>query len=143
MATQAIRPVLAVSTAMFRDGRVLLARRGAKPSLGLWTLPGGRVEPGETLSIAAAREVMEEVGVTCAILGVAGAIDVIQHAPDGTLQAHFVVVTHAARWVAFEPMTGPEASEVGWFVPDAIPATGTTPGLQPIIDAAFKLALIS
>lgn len=143
MTTQAIRPVLAVSTAIFRDGKVLLARRGAKPSIGLWTLPGGRVEPGETLSEAAAREVMEEVGVTCAIIGVAGAIDVIQNAPDGTLKAHYVVVTHAAHWVAGEAMTGPEAAEVGWFAPDAIPATETTPGLQPILDAAAKMALIS
>jgi len=135
------RPVLAVSTAIFRDGKVLLARRGAKPSLGLWTLPGGRVEPGETLSIAAAREVMEEVGVTCAILGVAGAIDVIQRHPDGALKAHYVVVTHAAHWLSGEAMTGPEASEVGWFAPDAIPGTQTTPGLQPIIDAAAKIAL--
>ncbi|HEY9215265.1 MAG TPA: NUDIX hydrolase [Ancylobacter sp.] len=140
--TATVRPVLAVSTAIFRDGRVLLARRGAKPSIGLWTLPGGRVEPGETLSDAAAREVMEEVGVTCSIIGVAGAIDVIQHAPDGSLKAHYVVVTHAAHWVAGEPMTGPEAAEVGWFEPDMLPATETTPGLQPIVDAARKLAIL-
>ena len=139
--TAAERPVLAVSTAVFRDGKVLLARRGAKPSIGLWTLPGGRVEPGETLAIAAAREVMEEVGVDCAIIGVAGAIDVIQNNPDGTLKAHYVVVSHAANWVAFEPTTGPEAAEVGWFEPHAIPSTETTPGLQPIIDAAAKIAL--
>lgn len=139
--TQTIRPVLAVSTAIFHDGKVLLARRGAKPSLGLWTLPGGRVEPGETLSDAAAREVMEEVGVTCAIIGVAGALDVIQREPDGALKAHFVVVTHAAHWVAGEPTTGPEASEIGWFAPDALPAAETTPGLQPMIDAARALAL--
>ena len=141
--TQAIRPVLAVSTAIFREGKVLLARRGAKPSLGLWTLPGGRVEPGETLGEAAAREVMEEVGVTCAIIGVAGALDVIQHEPDGALKAHYVVVTHAAHWVSGEAMTGPEASEVGWFAPDAIPANETTPGLGPMIDAAAKIALPS
>ncbi len=41
-----IRPVLAVSTAVFRDGKVLLAQRGAKLGRGLWTLPGGRVELG-------------------------------------------------------------------------------------------------
>lgn len=136
------RPVLAVSTAIFRDGKVLLARRGAKPSIGLWTLPGGRVEPGETLSDAAAREVMEEVGVACSIIGIASAIDVIQHAPDGALKAHYVVVTHAAYWVSGEPMTGPEAAEVGWFAPDSLPVSETTPGLQPIIDAARKLAIL-
>lgn len=135
-----VRPVLAASTAVFRDGQVLLARRGQKPSPGLWSLPGGRVEPGETLAAAAAREVMEEVGVSCEILGVAGALDVIQHDPAGALAAHFVVVGHAARWVSGEPATGPEAAEVGWFDPQALP-DATTPGLQGIVDAAWLVAL--
>ncbi|QIB33822.1 NUDIX hydrolase [Ancylobacter pratisalsi] len=135
-----LRPVLATSAAVFRDGRVLLARRGQRPSLGLWTLPGGRVEPGETLAVAAAREVMEEVGVSCAILGVAGAVDVIQRAEDGTLGAHFVVVSHAARWVGGEPQTGPEAAEIGWFAPGALPPD-TTPGLGSIVAAAHLLAI--
>ncbi|MDQ0347040.1 NUDIX hydrolase [Ancylobacter vacuolatus] len=133
------RPVLATSAAVFRDGRLLLARRGRPPSLGLWTLPGGRVEPGETLAQAAAREVMEEVGVACEILGVAGALDIIQRDPDGALAAHFVVVSHAARWVQGEPQEGPEASEVGWFHPAALPQE-TTPGLADIVAAAFLLA---
>lgn len=134
------RPVLATSAAVFRDGQVLLARRGQPPSPGVWTLPGGRVEPGETLAEAAAREVMEEVGVDCAMLGVAGAVDVIQHGEDGTLRAHFVVVSHAARWVGGEPRTGPEAAEVGWFAPDALPAD-TTSGLDAIVAAAHRLAI--
>lgn len=133
------RPVLATSAAVFRDGKVLLARRGRPPSLGLWTLPGGRVEPGETLAEAAAREVMEEVGVTCAVLGVAGALDIIQHDREGALAAHFVVVSHAAHWVAGEPAIGPEAAEVGWFHPEALPQE-TTEGLAGIIEAAYLLA---
>lgn len=133
-----IRPVLAASTAVFRDGQVLLARRGRPPSRGLWTLPGGRVEPGETLAQAAAREVMEEVGVACAVLGVAGALDIIQRDGAGELAAHFVVVSHAARWIAHEPAVGPEASEVGWFLPAALPEE-TTPGLAGIVEAAFLL----
>ncbi|MCS0502320.1 NUDIX hydrolase [Ancylobacter mangrovi] len=134
------RPVLATSAAVFRDGRVLLARRGQRPSLGLWTLPGGRVEPGETLAQAAMREVMEEVGVACAILGVAGAVDVIRHDEAGSLSAHYVVVSHAARWVSGEPATGPEAAEIGWFAPDALP-DDVTPGLAGIVEAAHALAI--
>ncbi|WP_371348479.1 NUDIX hydrolase [Ancylobacter sp. IITR112] len=134
-----IRPVLAASTAVFRDGHVLLARRGQAPARGLWTLPGGRVEPGETLAQAAAREVMEEVGVACHILGVAGALDIIQRDAAGELRAHFVVVSHAARWVEGEAAIGPEAAEVGWFLPAALP-TETTEGLAGIIEAAFLLA---
>lgn len=134
----AIRPTLAASAAVFRDGRVLLARRGGRPSHGLWTLPGGRVEPGETLADAAAREVMEEVGVACTVVGVAGAVDVIQHDGEGRLRAHFVVVAHAALWRAGEPAVGPEAAQVGWFEPGSLPED-VTPGLGAVVDAAALL----
>lgn len=138
--TASVRPVLAASTAVFRDGRVLLARRGAAFSHGIWTLPGGRVEPGETLAGAAAREVMEEVGVVCDIIGVAGALDVIRHDAAGTLTAHFVVVCHAALWRAGEATVGPEASEVGWFDLGALPpAEAISEGLAGMLAAAAAL----
>ncbi|MDQ0510975.1 NUDIX hydrolase [Ancylobacter amanitiformis] len=129
------RPVLATSAAVFHEGRVLLARRGARPAQGLWTLPGGRVEPGETLADAAARELMEEVGVEAEILGVAGAVDVILRDAQGEVSAHFVVVAHAARWRCGMPTTGPEAAEIGWFEPAALP-DGTTEGLPGIVARA-------
>ncbi|MFK8253651.1 NUDIX hydrolase [Ancylobacter terrae] len=137
-----VRPTLAASAAVFRDGRVLLARRGQAPAAGIWSLPGGRVEPGEPLALAATREVMEEVGVTARVIGVAGALDIIRHDPAGGLTAHFVVIAHAARWQAGEPATGPEAAEVGWFAPDALPAPATE-GLAGIVAAAHALVAAS
>ncbi|MCK0196916.1 NUDIX hydrolase [Ancylobacter sp. 6x-1] len=134
-----IRPVLAASTAVFRDGRVLLARRGTAPMKGVWTLPGGRVEPGETLADAAARELMEEVAVDARILGVCGALDIIHQDPAGALAAHFVVVVHTALWRAGEPQTGPEATEIGWFAPDALPVP-ITDRLGEMVDLAAALA---
>lgn len=139
-ATPVPRPVLAVSTAIFRDGRVLLARRGGAAMHGLWSLPGGRVEPGETLEEAAKREVREEIGVTCSILGVAGALDIIRRDEAGTVTTHFVVISHAGLLVSGEPATGPEATEIGWFLPDALPED-TTPDLGSIVDAAHQLVL--
>lgn len=138
-----VRPVLAVSTAVFRNGKVLLAQRGARLGHGLWTLPGGRVEPGEALADAAAREVREEVGVDCAILGVAGALDIIHRDAGGALTAHFVVVCHAGLWRAGEAAIGPEAKDVGWFDPDTL-AQGAvtlpmTEGLAGMVAAAWRL----
>lgn len=49
-----------------RAGRLLLIRRGHAPSAGLWSVPGGRVEPGEALAEAVVREVREETGLTVA-----------------------------------------------------------------------------
>ena len=62
------RPILAASTAVFRDGLVLIARRARAPMAGVYSLPGGAVEVGETLREAAARELVEEVGVEADIL---------------------------------------------------------------------------
>ena len=61
--TYPTRPYLAVSAAIFRDGRVLIVRRGRPPAHGLYTLPGGGVELGETLEEAIVREVREETGL--------------------------------------------------------------------------------
>ncbi|MBS7539628.1 NUDIX hydrolase [Ancylobacter lacus] len=140
MTTSPVRPVLATSTAVFREGRVLLARRGKAPMKGVWTLPGGRVEPGEPLAAAAARELMEEVGVEVDLLGVSGALDIIYRDAEGVLGAHYVVVVHAALWRAGEPSVGPEAAEVGWFEPGALPEP-VTDGLGDMVALAAARAL--
>ncbi|GGF87657.1 NUDIX hydrolase [Azorhizobium oxalatiphilum] len=140
--TDLVRPTLAASAAVFRNGRVLLARRGKGPGEGLWSLPGGRVEPGETLAEAAAREVMEEVQVEAEILAVAAARDIIVRAPDGALRSHFVVIAHLARWRSGEPMTGEEALEVGWFTPEEVAGLATTDGLSDVVFAAARLRAV-
>ena len=66
------RPVSAVSAAVFRQGRVLIIRRAQAPLIGHFSLPGGRVEVGETLADALARELMEEVGIEAEIIGLTG-----------------------------------------------------------------------
>lgn len=134
-----VRPTLAASAAVFRGGRVLLARRGFAPGLGLWSLPGGRVEPGETLAEAAAREVREEVGVEAEIIAVAAALDFIGHDDAGALTSHFVVIAHAALWRDGEPQPGPEATEIGWFLPQDVGRLATTRGLADVVRAAARL----
>lgn len=137
--TDAIRPTLAASAAVFKGPLVLLARRAANPGAGLWSLPGGRVEAGETLAEAAAREVMEEVGVEAEIVGLASALDVILKDKAGVLKAHYVVLAHAARWRAGEPQVGEEAAEVGWFRPEEVAGLPTTAGLAGVVVEAARL----
>jgi len=134
-----VRPILAASAAVFRGPLVLLARRARGPAAGLWSLPGGKVEPGETLESAAVRELGEEVGVAADMVAVVGTREVIRHDAEGRLIAHFVVVAHAARWRSGEPQAGPEAAEVGWFRPVEVARLEATEGLSDVVEAAARL----
>ncbi len=104
-------PVPAVGVVCLRGDSVLLIRRGTPPRLGEWSLPGGRIEPGERAVDAALRELREETGVEAEITGL---IDVV----DGLFPEagrHYVLIDYAARWVSGEPVAGDDALE-GRFV---------------------------
>lgn len=134
------RPYLAASVAVFRDGRILLAARAKPPLRGTFSLPGGLVEPGETLAEAALRELSEEVGVEAEIIGFVGPVEIIEKDREsGQARRHFVVCAHAARWVAGEPRTGAEALETRWVGPGEVAELPTTPGLEDILARAFAL----
>ena len=136
---QPLRPQLAVSTAVFRDGKVLLASRMAAPSLGLFSLPGGRVEYGETLEEAALRELDEEVKVRAGIVGFADHVEIRDLDEDGALRFHGFVCVFAARWLSGEPQTGPEAGEIIWADQAAIAALPTTHRLAEVVARAASL----
>jgi 8-oxo-dGTP diphosphatase len=111
------RPLLAVSVACFRDGKVLLATRTRPPALGALTLPGGLVEPGERLVEAALRELQEEVEVEAEIIGFNGHAERIEPDEDGRVKHHYVIASFVARWLSGEPQPGPEAGEIVWADP--------------------------
>ncbi len=134
------RPILAVSTAVIRDGRALLAQRAKPPGAGLYSLPGGLVEIGETVAEAAARELMEEVSVTAQPLGLCGARDIIIPDDEGRIARHFVVLCYAARWIAGEGTISPEAADIRWMRQQDVPDLPVTEGLIDIVAAAFRLA---
>lgn len=110
-----------------RAGRVLCLRRSDD---GRWALPSGIVEPGEEPSYAVARETYEEAGVVVrpeAILAVSGALRVTY--PNGD-RCEFVTTLYRCAWVSGEPrpLDG-EASEVGFFAPEALPHDMLLPNL--------------
>jgi ADP-ribose pyrophosphatase YjhB (NUDIX family) len=134
------RPFLGASVAVFRDGRVMLAARGRAPMEGLYSLPGGGVEPGETLAEAALRELREETGVEAELIGFVAPVEAIERDGQGRVRLHIVIAAHAARWVSGEPQTGPEARDIRWVSEDEIDTLPTTPGLPGLLRRAFALA---
>jgi 8-oxo-dGTP diphosphatase len=134
------RPYLAVSAAIIRDDKVLIVRRARPPAYGVFTLPGGGVEAGETLREAVIREVLEETGLTVEPLGLAGYREVIARDADGKVERHFVILPFAARWVAGEVALNEELAEARWLVPDELEGLETTEGLADVVRAALVLA---
>ena len=137
------RPFLGASVAVFRDGRVMLAARGRAPMEGLYSLPGGGVEPGETIAEAALRELREETGVEAELIGFVAPVEAIERDGQGRVRLHIVIAAHAARWVSGEPQTGPEARDIRWVSEDEIDTLPTTPGLPGLLRRAFALARAS
>ena len=133
------RPFLAVSAAILRDGKVLLVRRARPPARGVFSLPGGIVEVGETLGEAVMREVREETSLEIEPVALAGYRDVISRDTDGRIERHFVILPFAARWLGGEPALNEELSEARWVRPSELSALPTTPGLAGIVASAFEL----
>jgi ADP-ribose pyrophosphatase YjhB (NUDIX family) len=101
------RPEVAVGAVIVRDGRLLLIQRGHGIGAGRWSLPGGRVEAGETLAVALAREIREETGLTASIGRLCGIAERI------SARAHYVIVDY---WVSADgtPVAGDDAAAVMW-----------------------------
>jgi 8-oxo-dGTP diphosphatase len=133
------RPILAVSAVIVRDDKVLIVRRARPPASGLYTLPGGGVEVGETLVQAVVREVREETSLTVAPVALAGYREAIIRDADGRIERHFVILPFATRWIAGEPILNEELSEAMWIDPPEIAGFTTTAGLAEIVDNALAL----
>ena len=129
-------PQLAVSAAIFRDDKVLLVRRARSPGRGFYSLPGGRVEFGESLQAALHREVNEETGLGIEIVGFVGWREVLPTAGAG---GHYLIMSFAARWLASEPVLNDEHDDFKWRSPDGLGDLKLTGGLDEAIAAAQRL----
>ena len=132
------RPQLAVSAGIFRDGKILLVRRAREPSKGVYTFPGGRVEFGESLIEALAREVREETGLMIEVIGLAGFREALPAKTGG--HGHFVILPFAARWVSGEVALNDELDDARWLTPGHLGSIPITHGLEATIEAARQIA---
>ena len=108
--------------AVVRDqhGRLLLVRRGHEPALGKWSLPGGRIEPGESPAQAAAREVLEETGLEVEVGDLLQTVDIW-----GGYRVH----DFSATVVGGRLRAGDDASDVRWCSPDEVTLLDLSTGL--------------
>ncbi|TDC87240.1 NUDIX domain-containing protein [Actinomadura sp. 7K507] len=106
------------------DGRLLVVRRGRPPGEGLWSVPGGRVEPGEDDPAAVARELKEETGLDVLVGPLTGTVE--RPGPGGVT---YEIYDYAATVTGGTLRAGDDASDVRWVSPGALRELPVTPGL--------------
>jgi len=120
------------------DGRLLLVLRGQEPAKGTWSVPGGRVEAGETDAEATAREVLEETGLPVVVGALAGEVE--RAAPGGGV---YVIRDHLCSPAPGADVTavhgGDDADDAAWFTPDEVRRLDTSPGL---VDALVEWGIL-
>jgi 8-oxo-dGTP diphosphatase len=138
-------PRAGVGAVVLDEDRVLLVRRGAPPSQGKWSIPGGLIHLGERIEDAVRREVEEECGLRVRLLGVCGVIDRVvpgEEAEPGSaarIRYHYVIIDFVATPIGGKLQAGSDAAEAHWVPLDELGRYETTDGLAAMIHRAVKL----
>ena len=109
-----VEGAIAVVLSQTPPGKVLLVQRAKDPDAGLWGCPGGHVEPGETAGEAAVRELFEETGVSAEAVAELARFNVMRHAPDGIVAAHFHLTAILCKWTSGTPAAADDAADACW-----------------------------
>ena len=133
-------PRVGVGAVVLHEDRVLLVRRGGRPSPGKWSLPGGLVELGETTAEAVRREIAEECGCDIRVVGICGVIDRVVHDAEGRVRYHYVLIDYLAYVESDAVTAGSDAAEACWVSIDRVDELDVTEGLSDMIRRALKLA---
>ncbi len=113
-------PIVTVSAVIAHHGCVLLIRRGKPPAHGTWSLPGGALELGETLTEGLFREILEETGLLIEPVRLLGAFDRILRDASGRVQFHYVLIGSLCTVAGGTPRAGSDASEIAWADPSEL-----------------------
>jgi 8-oxo-dGTP diphosphatase len=130
-----VKPAIGVGAVVFDpEGRVLLIRRGKPPKMGLWSVPGGCLEPGETLVACCRREVLEETGIE---IEPGPIVAVADRAAEGF---HYVIIDFAAVPACSgvpDPVPATDVSDARWVDQTELDAYPLVEGLQAAIRSAW------
>lgn len=113
------------------DRRILVIRRGQAPAKGTWSLPGGRVEPGETLVDAVRREVLEETGIPVTVADLVGIVERDSESGHTYVISDFYCTPTIPGLV---PVAGDDADDARWVSADELRRIDTSPGLIDALD---------
>lgn len=127
-------PIPVVGVVCLKGERVLLIRRGTEPRRGEWSIPGGRIEPGERAVDAALRELKEETGVDAVVTGLLAVVDGVFPEHD----RHYVMIDFRAEWSGGEPVPGDDAAEAAFHPLSAVDDLVAWEETRRVIHAAAR-----
>jgi 8-oxo-dGTP diphosphatase len=140
------RPVVGVGGVIIEDGRTLLIRRGSEPLRGEWSIPGGTLELGETLTQGVARELREETGLEVRALELIEVFERIFPAEFGVQGAaekypryHYVIVDYLCERVGGEARAGSDVTDVAFAREDDLEKYHLTETATRVIRSAFAM----
>lgn len=107
-------PLVGVGVVVRKDQHILLVKRAHEPKKGLWAIPGGLVQLGESIRQAASREVMEECSIQIQLQDVISVVDLIDKDEAGKVKFHFVLIDFLADYTAGELKPASDAAAGAW-----------------------------
>ena len=134
------RPLAGVGGVILDGDKVLLVRRGREPLRGQWSLPGGLVELGETLTEALRREIREETGLDVHVGPIVEVLDRILPDEQGRVQFHYILVDYLCRVESGRLGAASDASEAKWVERARLAEYKLRPETMRVIERAFSLS---
>ena len=131
------QPVAGVGGVVIRGHEVLLVKRAFPPRAGEWSLPGGRLELGESLVDGVRREVREETGIEVEVGPLVEVFDRVYRDADGRVRYHFVIVDYLCRPLGGALTAGDDAADARWVPRDMVALLGVNAHAVAVIDKAF------
>ena len=132
------QPLVGVGAVIFQGERVLLVRRGQEPARDSWSLPGGLVELGETMTAAICRELAEETGISVRLLGIAAVLERIFPDPDGRIAYHYVLVDFLCDYLEGELRPSSDITAARFVPISEVSSFDLTPSTADVIQRAWQ-----
>ncbi len=126
-------PVVGVGAVIVRDGKALIVKRAHEPRKGEWSLPGGMLDLGESLTDAVRREVREETGLDVELGPIIETFDRVHRDAEGRIRYHFVIVDYVCWPIAGDAVAGSDAEAVAWVTADEVDAYGINAHAKAVI----------